>query len=74
MRISLAAARVNAGYNRDQAASELGIQPRTLLNYERGDQYPRIDMVAKMMELYHVSYDDIDFLLSDDTDKRRSEG
>lgn len=34
--ITLAAARVNAGFNQEQAAKKIGITPKTLRNYEQG--------------------------------------
>jgi len=36
MQISLAAARVNAGFNQGKAAIMLGITPKTLRGYEKG--------------------------------------
>ena len=61
MQMTLKAARVNAGLSCCEAAKMLGISRRTLLNYEQGIALPRIDMVKRMMGLYAVSLDDINF-------------
>lgn len=52
-RISLEAARVNAGLKQKEAASRLGISPLTLRNYESGKTSPSMDMVVKIEQLYH---------------------
>ena len=46
-KITLAAARVNAGYSQKEAASRLKINERTLQNYESGANVPDWDMVHK---------------------------
>ena len=66
MKITLKAARVNTGLGRDEAAERLGINVKTLAKYEAGSTYPRVDVVRRIQELYHVHYDDIDFLLPDE--------
>ena len=52
IRISLAAARVNAGVNQREAAKKLGISKATLANYEAGKTIPDWDMAMKMEEVY----------------------
>ena len=61
MKISLAAARVNAGMYQRDAAKKLGITPETLRGYERGKQVPNWTTVKKMEEIYGISADDIFF-------------
>lgn len=61
MKISLAAARVNAGLYQREAAKRLGITPETLRNYERGKQVPNWTTVKKMEEIYGISADSIFF-------------
>ena len=61
MKISLAAARVNAGMYQRDAAKQLGITPETLRGYERGKQVPNWTTVKKMEEIYGISADNILF-------------
>lgn len=66
MKVTLKAARVNAGIGLCDAAEKLGVNVKTLVAYENGERYPRVDKVKKMQDLYHVHYDDINFLLPDE--------
>lgn len=52
MKISFAAARVNAELTITQAATALGISVSTLSGYENGKVIPRADMLEKMSKLY----------------------
>lgn len=52
--ISLAAARVNAGFGATEAARLLGVGRTTLWQYENGKREPRRDMVRRMADLYKV--------------------
>ena len=61
MKISLAAARVNAGLYQREAAKRLGITPETLRNYERGKQVPNWTTVKAMERIYGISADNIFF-------------
>ena len=61
MKISLAAARVNAGLYQREAAKRLGITPETLRNYERGKQVPNWTTVKEMEKIYGISADNIFF-------------
>jgi transcriptional regulator with XRE-family HTH domain len=63
--ISLAAARVNAKLTQKQAAEKLNVSNKTLNNWEAGRSMPKADAVAKMCEVYGVSYDNLNFLPSD---------
>lgn len=60
-RISLKAARVNAGYSQKEAAKLLGISNTTLCSWENGKTFPDQPMIEKLCELYGVTYDMIDF-------------
>lgn len=51
-KITLEAARVNAHLAQKEAAKKLGINARTLANYEKGKTTPDIVMVKKIEELY----------------------
>lgn len=60
-RISLKAARVNAGFSQQKAAKMLGISKATLQNYEAGNTVPDILMSRKIEEVYHFPADYIFF-------------
>lgn len=60
-KITLAAARVNAGYSQKEAAKKLNISNKTLFNYETGDQVPDWEMVHKIESLYEFPADFIFF-------------
>lgn len=58
-KITLEAARVNAGYNQKEAAKQLKISPSTLGKYEAGNSYPNMRMIGEMERLYQISKDNI---------------
>ena len=60
-KISLKAARVNAGYEQKEAAKLLGITPPTLGSWERGDTLPSVGKVGEIENLYHYPSDFIRF-------------
>ena len=51
-KISLAAARVNAGMMQKDAAQKIGIALNTLKRYEAGKSIPRVDMLEKISLVY----------------------
>lgn len=53
MKISIEAARVNAGLTLREAATELGVSVSTLSGYENGKVKPRFDTIEKMAVLYN---------------------
>lgn len=59
--ITLAAARVNAGLNQQEAARKLGISKATLQNYEAGKTVPDWDMVHKIGTVYQYPHEYIFF-------------
>lgn len=61
-KISLKAARVNAGFSQKDAAILLQISNKTLSNWENGDTFPSAKKIEQLCALYKVSYDDIIFL------------
>lgn len=61
-RMSLKAARVNAGLTQKEVATKLGIGNGTLSDWENYVSFPRADLIPKLCELYGVQYDQIDFL------------
>lgn len=62
MKITLEAARVNAGLVQKEAAAMLGVSNKTLSSWENGISFPDAQQIEKICELYVVSYDNINFL------------
>lgn len=60
-KISLEAARVNAGLEQKAAAKMLGVTPPTLRSWERGDTLPSIGKVGEIESLYRYPKDYIYF-------------
>ena len=60
-KISLAAARVNAGYLQEVAAAKLHINVATLRNWENGITVPGYDKVMEICDLYQYPADYIFF-------------
>ena len=60
-KITLSAARVNAGYSQKAAAELLGVSNKTLCNWENGKTFPDQPMIEKICNLYGVTYDMINF-------------
>lgn len=59
MKITLKAARVNAGYTQKSASQRLGVNRLTLRNWEQGRTQPTISKFDEMCRLYNTSLDDI---------------
>jgi len=62
MKITLKAARINAGYTQTEAASQIGVTRDTVGNWERGKSFPDAAQIRKLEQLYGTSYDEIIFL------------
>jgi len=60
-KISLAAARVNAGYLQEVAAVKLHVDVATLRSWEKGKTVPGYDKVMEICELYKYPVDYIFF-------------
>ena len=56
-KISIKAARVNAGLTQEEAAKQLGINPNTLASYEKKSGKLSLEMLKKMSELYRIPAD-----------------
>ena len=56
-KITLAAARVNAGLSQKTAAERIGVSTATLRNYECGKTSPGWDTVKKIEQTYGISID-----------------
>jgi transcriptional regulator with XRE-family HTH domain len=60
-KITLKAARVNAGLTQKEAAEKLGVSPKTLCNWENGNCVPLVDKIDPICELYDIHYDNLIF-------------
>ena len=61
-KLTLKAARVNAGLTQVDAAVKIGISVGALSSYERGKTYPDVPIIKAMEKIYKVNYDHIIFL------------
>ena len=65
IKISLAAARRNAGLSQKVAAQKLGVSNKTLWKWENGLAIPKANKVDAICELYAMPYDNIIFYTQD---------
>lgn len=56
-KISLKAARVNAGLSQSDAAKKIGVAVSTLRNWESGKTFPNQPKIEKMCEVYNIPFD-----------------
>ena len=61
MGITLRAARVNRGLTQAEAAELMGVKPRTIVNWENGSSLPNVAAVNKIIEVYGIPFDDLNF-------------
>ena len=61
-KLSLKAARVNAGLSQKKAAELLDVSNKTLWSWENGKSFPNADKIVSICNLYGVQYDHLDFL------------
>ena len=62
MRLTLRAARVNAGLTQVDAGRLIGVSPDVISNWERYITFPDVTQLPKIEKAYNVKYDDIIFL------------
>lgn len=62
LQITLKAARKNVGLTQEKASKLLGVSAKTLGNWENARTFPEPPDIAKIEQLYGVSYADIIFL------------
>jgi len=60
-KISLAAARVNAGLTQEEVAKAINKNKATIVSYEKGETIPTYDIVEKLEKLYGICKDYIFF-------------
>lgn len=61
IRISLKAARVNAGLTMEDVCKCLKVSKNTILNWEKGYTLPDADKAVKLSELYNLPLENIIF-------------
>ena len=61
IKISMAAARVNAGMSQTVAAKNIGVSLSTIKNWEKGQTSPKANHIVKICEAYKMPYDAIFF-------------
>ena len=59
MKISLKAARVNAGMTQNEAARKAGVSKSSIINWEKGKTFPTATKMMELCKLYCVTMDDI---------------
>lgn len=66
IQISLAAARVNAKLNQEEAAKHIGVTPKTLRSYEQGKTAIPSHLLRRLSNLYGIPEDMIRLPYVDD--------
>lgn len=61
-KVSIAAARVNAGYTQEEASKLAKVSKKTLSSYERGERLPKVDVLNELCRIYGCKLDDIKIL------------
>lgn len=62
MKVTIAAARVNAGLTQSVAAKRANINKKTLSAYEKGTRLPKVDVLNTLCQIYGCTMDDIKIL------------
>ena len=62
VKITLKAARTNAGYTQREAAEKIGVTVDTVGNWERGKSYPDALQIKRIESAYNITYDNLIFL------------
>lgn len=59
LRISLAAARVNAKMTQQEVAKKMGIGKQTLVSWEKGKTEPKTSQIRELSQMYSIPVDNI---------------
>lgn len=62
-KLTLKAARINAGLTQAEAAEKIGVSVTTLVSYEKGRAFPDVRTVKRIEDAYGVEYKDLHFFL-----------
>ena len=58
-KLSLKAARVNAGLTQEEAAQAINVTWKTLISWEKGVTHPTVDKLLRLCSPYDVQISDI---------------
>lgn len=61
IRITLAAARINAGYKQEDVIKMMHISKPTLISWEKGKTAPSIAQAQELCKIYRIPFDYINF-------------
>lgn len=64
-KISLKACRINKNLTLEESAEALGVSSATLSAWENGYYLPNLKHVEKILNLYDVDYDDVNFFVKE---------
>jgi DNA-binding XRE family transcriptional regulator len=64
-KITLRAARVNAGITQKAASDAVGVSNKTMVKWEKGTAFPNVRQALVLCRLYGLTFDDIIFLPSE---------
>lgn len=59
LKISLAAARVNAGMTQEDVARAMKVSKNTVVAWEKGNTEPKVSQAKELSALYHMPLDHI---------------
>lgn len=59
LQISLAAARVNAGFTQENVANEMHVSKNTIVNWEKGKVIPSFATMQALSSIYKIPVDNI---------------
>lgn len=62
VKLTLKAARVNAGLTQEEAGQRINVSKDVISNWERGISYPDVIELKKIEDTYHVTYNNLIFL------------
>ncbi len=69
MQLTLKGLRNNKNETQEQVAQAIGVSVDTWANYENGKTFPDVPIIKKIEKHFEISYDMIDFLCQDETEK-----
>lgn len=62
IKYTLRAIRVNHNETQEDTARAVGVSVDTWANYEKGNTYPDIPILIKILNHFQITFDEIDFL------------
>lgn len=65
MKVSLKAARINAGMTQQEVCKKMNISNKTLVSWESCETFPKVTQAMDLCDLYGMSIDDVTFLPND---------